>query len=387
MQTAVKNDITRPAIIKKRIQLPSMEEFEGTQRTPAEVINISDEITVDELDDFEIYRVTKEKIISNPPPTALIGDSPVIAPGNITPMTAEAKGGKTAAANVFVAGAICRSNMYEGFPGLNIQPNPNGKAVIGIDTEQSEADQQYNLKTVLRRAGIETTPDYYRSYNTRTLPNNQYQEFTSKICELCSHRFGGIHLIVIDGGADYITSVNDEAEANAIITFFITLAVKYECGVLLVIHLNENAGKNGDTMPRGHIGRQAVRKGYCQLHITKSGDISTLQVLRARKAGLDTPLICYQYCKDKGYHIAVDAEIAATKTSKSSAIRKGLEKTCQAILPIGTSLSFTQLVAKLMQATDKSHATTKRYVSDLAGWNTIEKGENGNYRIIPEFDV
>ncbi len=338
-----------------------------------------------QLKKYELYRVTKEKVISNPPPTAHIGDSPIISPGNITPLTAEAKGGKTAASNVFVAGAISPTGVYDGFPDVVFRPNSDRKAVICFDTEQSESDQQYNLKTVLKRLGMDTTPDYFHSYNTRTLPLAQYKDFTSNICELCNQEYGGIQLVVIDGGADYITSVNDEAEANAIITFFIGLAVQYECGVLLVIHLNENAGRNNDTMPRGHVGRQAVRKGYCQLHITKSGDISTLQVLRARKAGNDTPLVCYQYSKEKGYHISVDAEIAATKTSKSSAIRKGLEKTVRDVLPFGTSLNYTQLVSKLMQATDKAMPTAKRYVGDLLGWETIVKGEDGNYRIVQEF--
>ena len=345
--------------------------------------DLVDEIAA-QLRNFDSHRITKEKVIPNPQPTATIGDSPIIAPGNITPITAEAKGGKTAAANVFIAGAISLNDNYDGFTDLKISPNPQGKAVIHFDTEQSEADQQYNLKTSLRRANFEITPDYYRSYNTRTLPIEQYQEITSTICELCYQQFGGVHLIVIDGGADYITSVNDEAEANAIITFFITLAVKYECGVLLVIHLNENAGKNGDTMPRGHVGRQAVRKGYCQLHITKSGDISTIQVLRARRAGNDTPLICYQYSKEKGYHISVDPEVAKTKNTKSTTVRNGLEKVSKSILPLGVSLSYMELVSKIMQDTDKAEATVKRYVRDLLGWGAIKKGEDGNYRINDE---
>jgi hypothetical protein len=334
-----------------------------------------------ELSKFDAYRVTKEKQIPNPPPMATIGDSPILAAGNITPMTAEAKGGKTAAANVFIAGAISDSGNYDGFNDLFIQSNPSGKAVLHFDTEQSEADQQYNLKTSLTRAGYNSTPDYYRSYNTRTLPINEYQNFTSTICELASECFNGIHLIVIDGGADYITSVNDEAEANAIITYFIFLAVKYNCPVLLVIHLNENAGRNGDTMPRGHVGRQAVRKGYCQLHITKTGDVSTMQVLRARKAGNDTPVICYQYSKDHGYHISVDAELAKVKNVKTSNVRTGLEKVCKEVLPFGVPISYTDLVSKIMQVTDKSEVSCKRYVKDLQGWDTIKKGNDGNYRL------
>ena len=43
---------------------------------------------------------------------------------------------------------------------------------------------------------------------------NEYRDFTSNVCELSCKEHNGIHLIVLDGGADYIKSVNDEAEAK-----------------------------------------------------------------------------------------------------------------------------------------------------------------------------
>ena len=334
------------------------------------------------LSDFENYRITKEKYIPDLPAVITFGNSKIAAPCNITPITAEAKAGKTAAVSVFIAGAISKDGIIDGFTDVDVLSNPEGKAVIHFDTEQSEADQQYNVRTALKRAYLDTTPDYYHSYNIRTLGIKEYQDFTDQVCRLCNEKYNGIHLIVIDGGADYITSVNDETEANAIITYFTRLAVAYTCPLILVVHLNENAGKNNDTMPRGHVGRQAVRKGYCQLNITKSGDIAKMQALRARKASsLDTPMICYQYDIVKGYHVSVDAETANDKISKSSVVRIGLEKTCKKVLPFGTSLSYTDLVSKLMQATDKATPTAKRYVNDLTGWGLIVKGEDGNYRV------
>jgi hypothetical protein len=177
--------------------------------------------------------------------------------------------------------------------------------------------------------------------------------------------------------------VNDEAEANAIISYFITLAVKYHCPVLLVIHLNENAGKNGDTMPRGHIGRQAIRKGYCQLNITKDGDISTLQVLRARKAGNDTPLICFKYDKEKGYHVSIDADSVATakQSEKEQAKRKQCEKLAKKIFAPPSALRFTDAINEIMKETSKSKPTAKRLLDDLDGWGIINKGEDGFYRL------
>ncbi|HUZ57892.1 MAG TPA: AAA family ATPase [Hanamia sp.] len=341
--------------------------------------------SVKTFDDFEQYRITKEKHVEDPPATITIGGSRVAAPGNTTPITAEGKGGKTAFTCVCIAGAISTTGDIDGFKGLFVKPNPEGKAVIHLDTEQSEADQQFNLKTILKRAAIESTPDYYHSYNIRTIPLKKYEGFVNSICELCNQRYNGIHLIVVDGAADFITSVNDEAEANAIIFYFTTIAVKYNCPVLLVIHLNENAGKNNDTMPRGHVGRQAVRKGYCQLNITKESDVSTLQVLRARKAGCnDAPLICYQYSKEKGYHISVDPETIATEkqTEKDQANFRKIENLANEIFRAPNAWNHKESISKIMKQTSKTESTAKRYLNNMLGWDMICKNDDGFYRII-----
>ena len=334
--------------------------------------------------DFEQYRITKEKSIVDPPATITINKAPVAAPGNITPITAEGKGGKTALTGVIIAGAISKTGIVDGFKDVSVIPNSEAKAVIHFDTEQSEADQQYNLKTILKRAEIESTPDYYHAYNIRTIPLKDYQHFTNDVCELCNEKYNGIHLIVIDGAADFITSVNDEAEANTIIFYFTTLAVKYNCPVLLVIHLNENAGKTNDTIPRGHVGRQAIRKGYSQLNITKEGDVSTLQVLRARKVGYnEVPLICYQYNKEKGYHISVDAEkIASEKqTEKEQGNINKIQKLANEIFSPPNALNHKESIFKIMKATKKAESTAKRYLNSMLGWDMICKNDDGNYRI------
>jgi hypothetical protein len=358
------------------------EVFEDANLLPIEE-HEHDQLDEVSLTQFEQYRVTKEKDVPPTTPIALIGSAPILAPGNITPVTAEGKAGKTATTSVFLAGSISKIGNADVFTDMVIEPNREGKAVIHFDTEQSEADQQYNLNKILERAELKKTPEYYLSYNIRTIPLKHYQDFTNKICKAANDAFGGIYLIVVDGAADYITSVNDEAEANAIISYFISLAVQYNCPVLLVIHLNENAGRNGDTMPRGHIGRQAIRKGYCQLNITKDGDISTLQVLRARKAGNDTPLICFRYDKERGYHVSVDPdEVKLNKqTEKDDTKRKYFEDLAKKVFAPPTALRQTDAVSEIMKTTNKRQSTGKTYLNDLVGWGIVDKGIDGLYRL------
>lgn len=341
--------------------------------------------TVKTLADYDQYRITKEKEVPKSEAVIMIGDSPVAAAGNITPVTAEGKGGKTAAQNAITSAALSPSGLLDDFQGVKVRPNENGKAIISIDTEQSEEDQQFNVRQNLKRAGIHETPNYYRAYNIRVMPQAEYQKFTSNLFELCAKEFGGIHLAIIDGGADYTPGVNDEAEANALIAFFISLAVKYHCAILIVIHLNENAGKNGDTMPRGHQGRQAVRKGYAQLNITKKGDISTLQVLRARKAGADTPLIHYRYSAEKGYHVTIEAEVIKSRqdrqAEKDEAEKNEVIEMSRRVLAPPAALLHKDLIAAIMQDTGKKMSTAKRRKDDLEGWGVIKLHPDKRYRL------
>lgn len=360
------------------------DDFEETEN-PINGADHSDPATGKTLEHYENYRITKEKVIPKSKPTILIGGSPVAAAGNITGITAESKGGKTALMNALAAAALSPSGELQDFEGMKVEPNINGWADIVIDTEQSEEDQQYNVCQNLRRVGLPSTPDHYQAYNIRVMPLAEYQEFVTILFEECYKKFVGIHLAIIDGGADFNpTGVNDEAEAISNVAFFISLAVKYHCAIFIVVHLNENAGKNADTMPRGHYGRQVVRKGYAQLNITKKGDISTLQVLRARKAGIDTPLINYKYCIERGYHVTVDGESRDDKAAaKHSAEKETILELAKKVLAPPLALTHTELIKAIGKAIDKSQGTAKRRKEAMLFYEFISHNvTDKRYRLI-----
>jgi len=110
-------------------------------------------------------------------------------------------------------------------------------------------------------------------------------------------------LSVIDGIADFIGSVNDEEEANNIVSFFEHLAIKYNTAIILILHLNPGSDKE-----RGHLGSQLQRKSESVLTIKKEGDISILEakLLRSGATGDFTP-IRYQFNQEKGYHVFMEA--------------------------------------------------------------------------------
>lgn len=327
------------------------------------------------LDDFDKWRVTKEKEIPQPEPTITIGGAAVASPGNITGISAASKAGKTAFTSVLVSGAISKDGIIDGFNDVEVIPNKKGMAVIHFDTEQSEADQQYLVNTILKRANFTHTPEYYRAYNIRQLKVDNYQDFTDQICNLSHEKFNGIHLIVIDGGADYIKSVNDESQANEIVQYYTHLSIKHNCPVIIIVHLNPGSEKE-----RGHFGSEIQRKCYGLLTITKEGDISTVQPKIMRKAGNgEVPLIHFTYNKEKGYHVQVDApDKANTKAIKDM---ERLKNIATVIFAPPISLTHTNAISKIMQHTNRQISTAKTMLLNMAGFGYIEKGADNYYRL------
>ena len=327
------------------------------------------------LTDFDFCRVTKERNIFQPEPTITIAGAAVAAPENITGISAAAKAGKTAIKCVMISGSISKDGEIDGFLDLKVLPNPEGKAVIDFDTEQSEADQQQNLITVLRRAHFNLTPDYYRSYNIRQLGMGDYQVYTENICRLCNETFGGVHSIFIDGGADYIASVNDEAAAYNIVQFFTHLSIKYKCPVIVIVHQNPGSDKE-----RGHFGSEIQRKCYGLLSITKEGDVSTLQPKIMRKAGNDDiPLINYRYCKEKGYHIEV--ETMNNDMAKDVKNRERIKEAATQVFAPPAALKHKDAVAKIMDITNKGLSTAKTMLGNMEGFGYVAKGNDDYYRL------
>lgn len=324
--------------------------------------------------DFDHLRITAEKDIPNPPPVITIGGAAVGAIGNITAISAAAKAGKTAVAGVLLAGSISTDGYIDGFPDLKIEPNVNKKAVVHLDTEQSEPDQQYMVKTVLKRAGLRSTPDHYRAYNIMSLSLDNYQQVTSEICEACNREYDGIHLILIDGGADFIASVNDESASTRIVQFFRHLSQRYSCPVVVIVHQNPGSDKE-----RGHFGSEIQRRCYGLLTITREGDISTLQAKMLRKAGNgDVPLIHFTYSKEKGYHIPT--EVANPDELKNEAKINQHKQTALKVFPGQTSLTYTETWQAIMKVTGKESRTAKQRITDWLGWGLIEKGPDDRLR-------
>lgn len=260
---------------------------------------------------YEHLRISATKPISRPRTILAINGFQIATPGNIVAISGAPKVGKTAITGLILSGAICTSNGYDGSAQIEIGGNAYRKAVIGIDCEQSLYHHYRNLEQgILKRARIEREPENFYSYNIRQLLLSDYRQFTDGIFKAANETHSGIHLAVIDGVADYISSVNDEAEANAILEYFAHLAIKYDTAIFLVVHLNPNSDKE-----RGHLGSQLQRKCESVLTIKKDGDVSVLEGKFLRSGAIsECDAIRYKYDTEKGYHVFLESSQAVNNS-------------------------------------------------------------------------
>ena len=219
-----------------------------------------------ELYEMEHLRMTTSKEVPALIPIIRIGQSNTSTAGNITTISGEGKSGKTAFLGALMAGAITQIESYDGFKDLNVMSNKNRLAVVHFETEQSESRHKANHKTIVHRAGLEHTPDYFFSYNIRRNPIVDYQNLVGTACRGARVKCGGVFLIVIDGVGDFIGDVNNATEANAHVKWLEEMSIEFNCPVVVVVHVNPGSEKE-----RGHLGSQLQRKCESLLIVKRKG--------------------------------------------------------------------------------------------------------------------
>lgn len=333
-------------------------------------------IQPDNLAEYEHLRITDKTDILQPIPLVTINKETIITSEALSTISGQSKGGKSAVIGILIAGAISKDGDIDGLDGIEVRPNPEGLAVIHLDTEQARHKQQSNLKSILKRAGLLECPDNLLSYNIRQLDIDKYASITSSICECATKEFGGIHSIWIDGGADYIADVNDAAQSNAIIKFFEDLAIKFKTAIIIIVHTNPSGDKE-----RGHFGSTCQRKSESVLTVKKNGDVSSLEAKFLRNAGNgDVPKIEFAYNREKGYHTYVGIGID-NPGDKPNRRLEAIHQSHTLVFSGQRSYAYKDAIAAIMLAASIGARTAKDYFTHMRAENMIYQGGDNNWRI------
>lgn len=341
-------------------------------------MNGHDEPKTPKLSDFDNLQITDSTLIPVPIPIISISGEIISPEGTITTISGASKSGKSAFTGILLAGAISPDGKIDGLEGVVVQPNIDRKAVLHFDTEQARYKHQKNLKSILKRCSMQVCPDYFRSYNIRGLDLDQYSTTTSDICKAAFHEHGGIHLIVIDGGADYISDVNDPMQSNQIIKFFEDLATCYHTAVVIIIHTNPGSDKE-----RGHLGSHFQRKSDSVIKIKTEGDISYLDSGTAllRNAGKgNINQIQFMYDKEKGYHVGCGIKSSDQATKDAERIEL-IKKVSIKVFSGQISLKYGEAIEAIMRESKKGETKAKEYFKEMKAQQMIMQGEDEHWRI------
>lgn len=313
------------------------------------------------LKDFEPYRITETTPIPEPLPVVTIDGQIICTAADLTAISGPSKTGKTGFTQPILASSITVDSVInDPIEFLSVEPNKERKAVIHIDTEQARWKHQRNVKAILGRAKLLACPDHFLSYNIRQLALQEYEPLTLAICNHANRQFSGVHLIVIDGIADYVQDVNDAAQANAIVKTFEELAIKYNCPIITIIHVNPGSDKE-----RGHLGSQCQRKAGSVLTVKKDGDTSYLEPKFLRYAGSsDLPVIQFQYDKDKGYHVSAGTRTTGTNERDAARMLKLKDLAKQSFPPPG-GYEYGDGIERIMRAAQRQEKTAKGFFTEM----------------------
>lgn len=323
-------------------------------------------------------RLTGRRVSAKTPPQEpqtrlFLAGKPICTPGNITTLISRAKTGKTATLGAATAAIITAATKTTALKPDNLgftATNPEGHAVIVIDTEQSPFDAYTCYKRSLDRAGETDDPKWLYHYSLVGMAPGDLHKALDEAIELAKKECDQVFTLILDGVADFVNSVNDEAECNGFVNWLRERTVSHNCPAICVIHSNEGV-KTGDD-GRGHLGKQLTRKAESNLLLKKVNDITTITSEKQRKAPItESDGIAFRWSDEHGRHIS--EENHSTVTSRAGRPQKydpqamlkcfpGPEEAGKPIsqlhrivaeLPCGISIrAFKDVVARMVETED-----------------------------------
>ena len=228
-----------------------------------------------------------------------LAKKPIATPGNLVTLISRAKTGKTAVLGAATAAIIAAHHDRPSQDTLGFTAPHTQDAVVVIDTEQSPYDAYLCYHRSLKRAGQDTDPDWLYHYSLVGCTPEQIKESILAALASC----GPVFTLILDGVADLVNSVNDEAECNGLVVWLRALAVRHDCPIICVIHSNESVQSGDDG--RGHLGKQLIRKAESNLLLKKTGEVTTVTSDKQRKAPItEKDGVAFQWSDEAQMHVS-----------------------------------------------------------------------------------
>ncbi len=298
---------------------------------------------------------------NNPPPEAeliiSINNIPLGAKGDLLCVTGGEGTGKSNFIGAIVSGTINNQESDIDTLGIYVKPNIDNKAILVYDTEQSKFQLYKNGCNILRRTEIPQPPRTLKLYSMTAMSRSARLKHLIEDIDMSFYLYGGIHMIIIDGIADLIHSVNDENNSIAIVEELYRLAELYDTCIVCVLHLTPSGVKL-----RGHLGSELKRKAAAVVSIEKDDDCknSIIKALKIRDGSpLDAPIIQFAWSKEHEMFRYVGEK---PKEDKEMRKERELSSAAKEIYSHVSHLTYNELCAEMQNYFDVKERAAKGYI-------------------------
>ena len=213
------------------------------------------------------YRVKHTDEVPPPDVVLFVANEMVATRKNIFGITGKAKVGKT-----FLMTLINSIVLKKGEMGVLSSYLPKGKdKILYIDTEQSE----WHVSKVMQRINklIESKRiENLLMYSFDAVPTSQRWQYTEYL--ICNNPDVG--LVIIDGIADLVKSVNDEIIACDTADWMRRMATINDVAIGYVLHQNPS----DSAKMRGHLGTVLMNKSETVIQISSSKDNESIKLVQ-----------------------------------------------------------------------------------------------------------
>jgi len=312
---------------------------------------------------------------AKPIPRFRLVEMPLCTAGNVTNLQAPPKAGKSAVVDAMLAAVMAGNRQGPDTLGFSAE-NPLGHALIHMDTEQSSYDADNLVRRAIRRANLTEPPPWFSSYSLADIGIEERREALRHVMDEASRLHGGIFAVMIDGIGDLCADPNDSAEAFDLVHELHSLAIRYDCAVVTVLHENPGS-ESGKT--RGHLGSQLERKAETNLRLQKDAKgITTIWSEKARHCYLPKSQgPCFAWNDERKMHVSIGTagEISA------AANREKMEGEADAAFGGEPSMSYTALCAAIMDALGCQERTAKGRIKTWLAEGVTRKDATGNHHL------
>ena len=211
------------------------------------------------LEKYNRFRIKSDTEVPVEECVFIVGGVGCMPLGDLSAVKAEPKNGKTTALKKIVATAL-KGDLGQ------LSSDLKNALVMWADTEQQIADAKRIIEDIKKMTGL----SYKYLDNHLLVFSLRKTECKLMLEELkAGIKANQPDVVVIDGIAEFVDSVNDEKEAKDLIHQLMVCSEEYHCAIICVLH--ENRAGNRDM--KGHLGAQLAQKVAVVLGCKKTGDV------------------------------------------------------------------------------------------------------------------